>query len=396
MLPILTRLHQEIKHKAKELNSGAAKGSKSVSTARNNTQKQIELLGQHTASYDSAGGKVDNSHDPYVIRRSINHLLHKQLLEENSNRQDLLAVQDSFQAFEAHVLQTIRSAMTAFLQAVGSQADRQKAMYGDMAGTAQRIPPDFEWKGFLQRNGTLMIDPSAPKRTLSNIIFPNQNHASTKPLIAGTLERKSRAMGPLSGFKTGYYVVTPAHFLHQYDDDDDFRKDPTPDLSLYLPDCVFGVASGEKFNIKGKDVSGGKVKSKMATSHEFNFKAHTPADAEKWLSIIKEASGQGGRVGGGGGGTIVSPVSPTDHRNVSGGSVPPGYEEKQGILPTQQTRAPLQNQAQAPGSIQTQGLSQGVQAGSAVPGSAKEGPGSAHPGSAGLTSPTAGYAGDKV
>ena len=291
--------------------------------------------------------------------------------------------------------------MTAFLQAVGSQADRQKAMYGDMVGTAQRIPPDFEWNKFLQRNGTLMIDPSAPKRTLSNISFPNQNHASTKPLIAGTLERKSRAMGALSGFKTGYYVVTPAKYLHQYDDDDDFRKDPTPDLSLYLPDCVFGSPSGEKFNIKGKDVSGGKVKSKMATTHEFNFKAHTPADAEKWWSIIREASGQGGHFGGGGA-PIASPISPTEHRNVSGGSVPPGYEEKQGMAPTQQSHAPMQQHAQAPGPIQTQGLPpQGVQAGSAMPGSAKEGPlsanpGSGHPGSAGLTSPTAGYAGDKV
>ena len=288
----------------------------------------------------------------------------------------------------------MQSAMTAFLQAVGSQADRQKAMYGDMVGTAQRIPPDFEWNRFLQRNGTLMIDPSAPKRTLSNITFPNQNHASTKPLIAGTLERKSRAMGALSGFKTGYYVVTPAKYLHQYDDDDDFRKDPTPDLSLYLPDCVFGSPSGEKFNIKGKDISGGKVKSKMATSHEFNFKAHTPADAEKWWSVIKEASGQGGHFGGGGGGgTITSPISPIssgEHRNVSGSSVPPGYEEK---APTQHAQAPLQHQAQAPPPIQTQSLAQAVQPGSGAV------PGSAHPGGADLTSPTsptAGYAGGKV
>jgi methyl-accepting chemotaxis protein len=67
VLPILERLHKEIKHKAKELSSGAEKGSKDVEKLRNTTQKQIELLGQHTASFDSAGGKISGADDPYVI-----------------------------------------------------------------------------------------------------------------------------------------------------------------------------------------------------------------------------------------------------------------------------------------------------------------------------------------
>ncbi len=44
VLPILQRLHKELKSKDKELTKGAGKGAKSVSSARNETQKYIELL----------------------------------------------------------------------------------------------------------------------------------------------------------------------------------------------------------------------------------------------------------------------------------------------------------------------------------------------------------------
>lgn len=46
VLPILERLHTEIKNKNKELTKGAGKGSKSVDKAQKVTQKHIELLGQ--------------------------------------------------------------------------------------------------------------------------------------------------------------------------------------------------------------------------------------------------------------------------------------------------------------------------------------------------------------
>ena len=152
-----------------------------------------------------------------------------------------------------------------------------------------------------------------PKRTVSNIAFPNQDHASTKPLIAGSLERKSRVA--LKGYETGYYVISPSKYLHQFQDEDDVRKDPTPDLSLYLPDCTIGGINGEKFNIKGKDASKGKMGSAIAINHELAFKAHTVADAEKWYAVIREAAS-------GGSGFMSGPssqtTSPIESRNVSG------------------------------------------------------------------------------
>jgi hypothetical protein len=226
--------------------------------------------------------------DPYILRRGINHRLHKQVQEENNNRQDLIAVQNSFAQFEAHIIQEIQHGMGQFLQVVTTQAEHTKAAYGDMVGTSQRIPLDFEWNGFIQRNNNILIDPSAPARTLADISFPNQNHRATQPLIAGSLEKKGKIM---RSYDTNYYVVTPSKFLHEFKTDDDFAKDPAPELSLYLPDCVIGAVNGQKFNVKGKDVSKGKIGGAFSMTHEVAFKAHTPQAAQQWWEVIRQAAG---------------------------------------------------------------------------------------------------------
>ena len=234
------------------------------------------------------------------------------------------------------MVQTIQQALGAFHQYAGSQADRQKAMYSDITATAQRIPPDFEWMRFLHRNGNMMMDPSAPKRTMSNITYPNQNHPSTQPLISGILERKSRALGGLTGYKSAHYAVTPSKYLHQFGDDDNFRKEPTPDLSLYLPDCTVGALVDEKFSVKGKDVSKGKVGSAFQMAHEITFKAPSPAEAQKWYTVISEAAGAKNI-------TTEAP-SPVSTRHPDG---PPVYAEK--------GAAPLQTQGLAQGQSQPSG-----------------------------------------
>lgn len=288
VLPVLERLHKEIKSKVKELAHGAQKGAKEVEKARNTTQKHIELLGQHTASFESTGGKMSPHDDPYVIQRGVIHRLNKQVLEENNQRNDLIAVQNNFQAFEAHVISVLQQAMEAFTQFVGGQAEKTRALYSDMLGAVQRIPPDFEWKGFVTRNADTLVNPNDPPRSVESVQFPNMNHTSTKALIEGSLERKSR--NKLSwGFQTGYYVITPSKFLHEFKDSDNLRKDPTPELSIYLPDATIGLPNGEKFHVKGKDRSK-TMSSKLTGASELSFKAHSASEASKWFEVIRSVA----------------------------------------------------------------------------------------------------------
>lgn len=292
VLPILERLHKEIKHKAKELSSGAEKGSKEVEKARNTTQKHVELLGQQTASFDSAGGKINGHDDPYVIHRGVLHRLSNQVIAENNHHNDLIAVQNNFRTFEAHVIDVFREALEAFTQLAGGQAEKTRALHSDMLGAVQRIPADFEWEKFTQRSGDRLANPNENARTVDAVHFPNMDHRAVQPLIEGSLERKSR--NKLSwGTQTGYYVVTPSKFLHEFKDSDNTRQDPKPELSIYLPDAIIGAPSGDKFNVKGKDKSK-TMSSKLTGSAELHFKAHTAADAQKWFSIIQGVAGAAG------------------------------------------------------------------------------------------------------
>jgi len=322
VLPILDRLHKEIKNKAKELASGAVKSAKEVEKARNTTQRHIELLGQHSAGFQSSGGKTPPSDDPYVLQRGVYHRLGKQVMEENNNRNDLISVQNNFGQFEAHIIEVIQSALASFNQFVGGQAQKEQQLYSDILGTAQCIPSNFEWSGFVSRNGNMLVDPNTPERTMESISFPNQDHPSTKPLIEGSLERKSRNKLSMSGYSTGYYVVTPSKYLHEFKDSDNLRKDPVPELSIYLPEATIGSPSGEKFHIKGKDLSGG-IGSKLSGSSELQFKAHTAADAQKWAEVIRSVIGSA-PVDVSEPATPVSPVSPVSPIEKKN-TIPPAY-----------------------------------------------------------------------
>ena len=312
------------------------KSAKEVEKARNTTQKHIELLGQQTANFESSGGKIHATEDPYIVQRGVLHRLSKQVMEENNNRHDLISVQANFAHFEAHIIEVIQQALASFHQFVGGQAQKVDQLYSDMLGTAQRVPPDFEWSRFTERSGNMLVDPNSPERTIDGIVFPNQNHKATKAMIEGTLERKSRNKLSLSGWSTGYYVVTPSKYLHEFKDSDNLRKDPTPELSIYLPDATIGSPNGERFNIKGKDMSGG-IGSKLSGSSEISFKAHSASDAEKWFEVIRSVVGNAPA-------NLMSeptsPVSPVQEKRVV--SQPPTYAEGSGVAADEKHPAPLQ------------------------------------------------------
>jgi hypothetical protein len=242
-------------------------------------------------------------------------------------------VQHNFATFEQHIIEVIQQAMASFNQFMGGQAQKDQAIYADMLSTAQHIPPDFEWKGFSSRSSHLLVDPNASPRSMDSITFPNQNHKSTQPLIEGTLERKSRNM--LSGYSTGHYVVTASGFLHEFRDNDNVRKDPVPELSIYLPDATIGATVGTKFNIKGKDVSGG-LGSKLSGSSELAFKARTPEEAEKWSEIIRMLANSSAGL------STTSPSSPVEKHQGSQGTIGSVHPQKAN-----------------PPSVQTQGITGG-------------------------------------
>jgi len=201
----------------------------------------------------------------------------------------MLNVQNNFSTFEAHIVQTIQQGIAHFTTAVTASSETNKAMLMNMTNVAQSVKPLYEWHGFVRRNNSILIDPNVPNRSIETVGFSNQNHASTAALIQGSLERKS---GLLKKYDASYYVVTPSGYLHEFKNDDFLTRDPSPEMSLYLPDCVVGaINNGNAFNVRGKDASKGSIGSKLTGTHEFAFRAHSERDAEQWVRVLREMSG---------------------------------------------------------------------------------------------------------
>lgn len=224
----------------------------------------------------------------------------------------MLNVQNNFSTFEAHIVQTIQQGLAHFTTTVNASSDQDKATHVNIVNMANSVRPLGEWHGFVRRNNNVLIDPSSPARNIDAIAFPNQKHASTQPLIQGSLERKS---GLLKKYDASFYVVTPSKYLHEFKSDDFSSKDPSPEMSLYLPDCTVGaVANGTSFNIRGKDATKSSLSSKLSSTHEYSFRAHSDRDAEQWVRVLREVSGVSSALPNS---TPASPVS-ASNRTFSG------------------------------------------------------------------------------
>lgn len=220
----------------------------------------------------------------------------------------MVAVQNNFSSFEAHVVQTFQQGLGHLMTTLSAHYDGEKQMYTNMVGKAQAMDPLFEWNHFVQRKSDLLIDPNAPERTIDSIAFPNKGHSLTQPLLQGRLERRS---GLIKSWSAAFYAISPAGFLHEFKTDDHIGHEPKPETSLYLPDCTMGGLNGGEFALKGKDKS-----STLATKSEYKFRAASPAEAEKWYEAIQSlASGKSQP-----GSELTSPTSPAGSRNVSGAS----------------------------------------------------------------------------
>ena len=129
VLPIFERLHTEIKNKTKELTKGAGKGAKAVDKSRSATQKHVELLGQHVNTFETAATTPKAHEDPYLVHRKVYHRLNKQVIEENNNREDMIAVQNNFARFEAHVIQTFQQGIGQFNQVVTTHTEQTRTLH---------------------------------------------------------------------------------------------------------------------------------------------------------------------------------------------------------------------------------------------------------------------------
>lgn len=313
VLPIFERLHAEVKKKTDDLDDGITKSFKIVDKSRKETQKQIELLGRQVASFDTntspsataSSVKVPADDDPYILNRHVRNRLFKLITEQNNHRKDLLGVQNNLAEFESYVVKTMRSGIEELTTVCANEAAAGTVHFRNITATAAGMQPNFEWSGFVQREGptgsNILVHPDEPAETLDTFEFANMSHRSTLPVLAGALERQAvskRTMGFSKKFAPAYVVITPSGYLHQFAPDEVTATSNTsgpsaagPELSLYLPDCTVPVDTPgpDLFSVQGKDTSKrlGGIKLSGFITHDLVFRASSAAEAAKWLRVTR-------------------------------------------------------------------------------------------------------------
>lgn len=152
-----------------------------------------------------------------------------------------------------------------------------------------------EWQHFMSLN--YLIPDDTPTRSLDVVDYPDNAHASTKPIKEGILERKKRVV---KNWKEAYFVLSSAGFLHEYPDSTTPLSSPS--TSLFLPNCVVtqvmnpepGKDRHATFTISGRQsTASGSMRGTFGMQHSDvsrSYRARSYAEALEWWTEIAKAS----------------------------------------------------------------------------------------------------------
>lgn len=87
-------------------------------------------------------------------------------------------------------------------------------------------------------------------------------------------------------YKEGYFVLTPAGFLHEFKSSD-VSKTSIPELSIFLFDCTLGPPSHAQARTHKFNLTLGK-KNTFNREQAYTFRAKSHQDLMEWWNELKE------------------------------------------------------------------------------------------------------------
>ena len=249
----LQKLRTEIKAHIKNVQNDTGKLAASVAREREMSTKAISDLARAISAVNHTPMQVGAKEDPFAVNLAVTKQLQKQVAEENALQKSIVIMQQNSAHFEEGIVRSIQSAWQTFDEWQSRMSTSVQETWQQLGVNMAQLMPDREWISFAARSDHL-LDPETPLRNPDNIDYPGKNDPSVQPVHTGLLERKKRFT---KSYKEGFYVLTPAGYLHEY-----ASSDPTtathPVWSLFLPACTLGppssasTAKSHKFHIEGR------------------------------------------------------------------------------------------------------------------------------------------------
>ncbi|GAA6056621.1 hypothetical protein JCM3770_006360 [Rhodotorula araucariae] len=289
----LQKLRVELKAHVKNIQQDTGKLAASVAKERETSTKMITDLARSITMLKNTPMGVHAKEDPWYTNSLVARQLQKQVHEENALQKSIIIMQQNSEHFEEGVVRAIQMAWQTFDEWNARASSSVQETWATMGELMRSVAPTTEWIAFASRSEYL-LDPETPLRNPMTINYPGKDDPSVIPVHQGILERKKRYT---KTYKESFYVLTPAGYLHEYPSSD-LSKHPTPELSLFLPECTLGAptnphARSHKFHIDGKKSIGGDVGQKtglFALDASFTFRARSHDEMLEWWNDCKQLS----------------------------------------------------------------------------------------------------------
>ncbi|GAA6022383.1 hypothetical protein JCM10207_004747 [Rhodosporidiobolus poonsookiae] len=289
----LQKLKVEVSAHIKNIQADTGKLASSVAREREVSTKMITDLARSITMLKNTPMGVHAKEDPWYTNSLVARQLQKQVHEENALQKSIIIMQQNSEHFEEGVVRAIQMAWQTFDEWNARASSSVQETWTTMGQLMRSVAPTTEWIAFASRSEYL-LDPETPLRNPMTINYPGKDDPSVIPVHQGILERKKRYT---KTYKESFYILTPAGYLHEYPSSD-LSKHPTPDLSLFLPECTLGApttahAKSHKFHIDGKKAIGGDVGQKnglFALDTSYTFRARSHDEMLEWWNDCKQLS----------------------------------------------------------------------------------------------------------
>ncbi|GMK60070.1 hypothetical protein CspeluHIS016_0902870 [Cutaneotrichosporon spelunceum] len=249
----LQKLRTEIKAHIKNVQNDTGKLAASVAKERELSTKAIANLSRAISACNNTPMQLGAKEDPYAVNIAVMQQLQRQVHEENALQKSIVIMQQNSAHFEEGIVRSIQSTWATFDEWQVRMSASVQETWRQLGANMSQVMPDREWIAFAARSDHL-LDPETPLRNPEAIDYPGRNDPAVVPVHCGVLERRKRFT---KTYKEGFYVLTPAGFLHEY-----MSSDPSqatlPVWSLFLPACTLGppssatTAKSHKFHIEAR------------------------------------------------------------------------------------------------------------------------------------------------
>ncbi|TIA87160.1 hypothetical protein E3P99_03343 [Wallemia hederae] len=278
----LHKLRAEIKAHIRNIANDTSKLATSVAREREYSMRTVSDLQKAITTTKNTPTSIAARDDPYLMNTLVARQLQKQVQEENALQKSIIIMQQNSAQFEEGITSSLQSAWSTFDEWQQRMSYEVQESWKGMGQMFTALEPDAEWLAFADRTDHL-LDPETPLRQQELIDYPGRDDPSVLPVHVGWLERKKRFT---KSYKEGFYVLTPAGYLHEFASPDP-KHQGTPSLSLFLPNCTLGppshstTAKSHKFHLEANK-SG-----KLSRDHSYTFRARSHETMSEWWNDLR-------------------------------------------------------------------------------------------------------------